>query len=128
MNKSSGIRVLALAALLFAASGPMLVARPQMGRSGSSQTPPPGVPTAGQLSPQPASGDAAQVIYVRHMIDFQLIKRFKQVQQDTGKLLELSRQLEDSTAKATAANSSDAQHQAAQIEKLAKSINQNTRD
>lgn len=128
MKKSLGIRVLALAASTFVASGPMLVAGPQMGRSSPSSQTSPGVPTAGQLSPQPASGDAAQVIYVRHMIDFQLIKRFKEVQQDTSKLVELTKQLEDSTAKLTAANSADAQRQAAQIEKLAKSINQNTRD
>jgi hypothetical protein len=128
MKKRRALGSLALGAVLVVSNGPALLAGPQLGRTGSSTSTPPGVPVPGQLTP-PAPSDPAQAIYVHHMIDFQMIKRFRQVQQDTSKLLELTKQLEDSTSKAAAANSSgDVQHQAAQIEKLAKSINQNTRE
>jgi hypothetical protein len=126
MKSRVGLRILALAALLVAASGAPLLAGPQLGRS--SPTTPPGVPTTGQPN-QPAPPDPAQTIYVHHMMDYQLTKRFSIVQQDTGKLVDLSKQLESSTAKASTSNSTaDALREAAQIEKLAKSIGQNTRD
>jgi hypothetical protein len=63
------------------------------------------------------------------MMEYQIVQRFKKVRQDTGKLVDLTAQLQQTVAKSAATNSSsDALHQAAQIEKLAKSVNQNTRD
>jgi hypothetical protein len=63
------------------------------------------------------------------MVDYRIAMRFKKVQQDAVKLVELTAKLQQAMAKPSSPTSSaDALHDAAQIEKLAKSVNENTRD
>ncbi len=94
-------------------------------------TPPPGLPNATQpvSSGHGSPMDPATAIYTHHMVEFQVAKRFQKVQDDAAKLVALTSQLQQTVAKSpTGTMPSDALREAAQIEKLAKSVNQNTRD
>jgi hypothetical protein len=118
------VRAALVGILLWGFPGP---ATPQFGKP----SPPPGLPNLGQpsTSSQAPPADPAEVIYTHHMVDYRIAMRFKKVQQDAVKLVELTAKLQQAMAKPPSGTSSaDALHDAAQIEKLAKSVNENTRD